>query len=44
VGSNEALQRVRTQVDDVEGRRAAGTNVASNNGGRRAAGANVEQQ
>jgi len=41
VGSNEVLQRVRTQVDDVDGRRAACTNVASGNGGSRAACTNV---
>jgi len=44
VGTNEALPHVRTQVDDVDGRRAVRTNVASGNGGRRAAGANVGQQ
>jgi len=27
VGTNELLQRVRTQVDDVDGKRAARTNV-----------------
>jgi len=43
VGSNEVLQRVRTQVDNVDGRRVARTNVASGNGGRRAACTNVGQ-
>jgi len=31
--TNEALQRVLTQVGDVDGIRAARTNVASGNGG-----------
>jgi len=44
VGSNEVLQCVRTQVDDVDGRRAVRTNVASGNGGRRAACTNVGQR
>jgi len=43
VCTNEVLQRVRTQVDDVDGRRAASTNVDSGNGGRRAACTNVGQ-
>jgi len=43
VCTNEVLQRVRTQVDDVNGRRAARTNLASGNGGRRAACTNVGQ-
>jgi len=41
VCTNEVLQRVRTQVDDVNGRRAARTNLASGNGSRRAACMNV---
>jgi len=32
VCTNEVLQRIRTQVDDVDGRRGARTNVASGNG------------
>jgi len=44
VRTNEVLQRVRTQVDDVDGRRAACTNVASGNGGRRATCTNVGQR
>jgi len=44
VGTNEVLQRIRTQVDDVDGRRAAPTNVASGNGGRRTACTNVGQR
>jgi len=44
VRTDEVLQRVRTQVDDVDGRRAVRTNVASGNGGRRAAGVNVGQR
>jgi len=43
VGSNEVLERVRMQVDDVDGRRVAHTNVASGNGGRHAACTNVGQ-
>ena len=34
VRTNEVLQRVRTEVGDVDGRRAARMNVASGNGGR----------
>jgi len=44
VHTNEVIQRVGTQVDDVDGRRAEHTNVANGNGGRLAAGANVGQQ
>jgi len=44
VHTNEVLQRLRTQVDDVDGRRAACTNVASGNGGRRATCMNVGQR
>jgi len=44
VGSNEVLKRVRTQVDDVDGRRVARTNVDSGNDGRHAAGTNIGQQ
>jgi len=44
VGSNEVLQHIRTQVDNVDGRRGARTNVASGNGGRSAACTNVGQQ
>jgi len=43
VCTNEVLQRIRTQVDDVDGRRAARTNVDSGNGGRRTACTNVGQ-
>ena len=31
--TNEVLQRVRTQVDDVDGRRALHINAVSGNGG-----------
>jgi len=43
VCTNEVLQCVRTQVDNVDSRGGAGTNVASGNGGRRAACTNVGQ-
>ena len=41
--TNEVLQCVRTQVDDVDGRQGTRTNVASGNGGRGAACTNVAQ-
>jgi len=41
--TNEVAQRVGTQVDDFDGRRAARMNVASGNGSRRAACPNVVQ-
>jgi len=44
VCTNEVLQHVRTQVDDVNGRQAARTNLASGNGGRRATCTNVGQR
>jgi len=44
VCTNEVLQHVRMQVDDVDGTRAACTNVASGNGGRRTACTNVGQR
>jgi len=43
VCTKEVLQRVRTQVDDVNRRRAVRTNLASGNGGRCAACTNVRQ-
>jgi len=43
VCSNEVLQRIQTQVDDVDGRPVACTNAASGNGDRRAACMNVGQ-
>jgi len=42
--SNEVLQHVRMQVDNVDGRQAALMNVASGNGGRRAGYTNVRQR
>jgi len=44
VGSNKVLQHVRTQVNDIDGRQVARTNVASGNGGSRAVCTNEEQQ
>jgi len=43
VCTDEVLQRVRTQVSGVDGRRGARTNVTSGNGGRRAVCTNVGQ-
>jgi len=44
VRTNEVLQYVRTQLDDVDGSRGARANVVSGNGGRREACTNVGQR
>ena len=42
--TNELLQCVRTQVDDVDGRRVVCMNVASGNGGRYVVCTNIGQR